>query len=132
MRIVHSILLTLMLVGPARAQESDIQAVIGDQFAAFKTDDFATAFTFASPAIRQVFRSPENFGLMVREGYPMVWRPDSVAFLGLRREDGRIIQRLAVTDRQGGAHVLDYDMIQTEDGWRINGVRLVRGAVPSV
>jgi len=70
------------LVGPAQAQSDEIKAVIGNQIEAFLADDFATAFTFASPMIREIFRTPENFGSMVRNGYPMVWRPAEIRYLG--------------------------------------------------
>jgi hypothetical protein len=31
-----------------------------------------------------------------------------------------------IRDQLGGVHMLDYQMIQTPDGWRINGVQLLR------
>jgi hypothetical protein len=64
---------------------------------------------------------------MVRNGYPMVWRSREVRFLDLREEDGRVLQRIAVTDQAGGEHILEYAMIETENGWQINGVTLLRG-----
>jgi hypothetical protein len=72
-----------------------------------------------------MFRTPENFGLMVRQGFPMVWRPADVEFLGLRDEAGQLWQRVQVRDAQGGLHQLDYNMIETESGWQINGVQMV-------
>jgi len=30
-----------------------------------------------------------------------------------------------VRDAQGGLHQLDYNMIETESGWQINGVQMV-------
>jgi hypothetical protein len=124
-------LIALMLVSglggaSAWAQDatSDIRAVISDQIAAFQADDFETAFGFASPMIRQMFGSPSRFGAMVRSGYPMVWRPVDLRFSALAERDGRKVQSVVVTDRAGALHVLDYEMIEGDDGWRINGVRL--------
>ena len=58
-----------------------IKKTIEDQIAAFKLDDFETAFGFATPFLKERFGSAENFGKMVRNGYPMVWRPSKVIFL---------------------------------------------------
>ena len=75
---VLAIVLTLLLAAPAaQAQEAGaIPDVIGRQLEALEADDFARAFTFASPMIQGMFGTPENFGAMVKRGYPMVHRPD--------------------------------------------------------
>jgi hypothetical protein len=62
---------------------------------------------------------------MVRNGFPMVHRPMSVRILELREVAGRLWQRVMVTDQAGNAHVLDYQMVETPDGWQINGVQLL-------
>ncbi|AAV93775.1 DUF4864 domain-containing protein [Ruegeria pomeroyi] len=120
------------LVGPAQAQSDEIKAVIGNQIEAFLADDFATAFTFASPMIREIFRTPENFGSMVRNGYPMVWRPAEIRYLGLEEREGTLWQLVRVTDRQGLAHVLAYQMVNLESGWKINAVQVLETPPPSV
>jgi len=128
MRRFLTALLLVVGAGVAQAQDttSDIRAVISDQIAAFQADDFETAFGFASPMIRQMFRSPDNFGAMVRSGYPMVWWPADLRFSAFAERDGRKVQSVLVTDTAGTLHILDYEMIESEDGWRINGVRLRR------
>lgn len=103
-----------------------IEGTIASQIEAFRADDFAQAFTFASPNIRRMFGSSENFGRMVRQGYPMVWRPGQLKFLELRDEQGLLWQKVMVQDKDGIFFVLDYQMIETPDGWRINGVYLVQ------
>ena len=45
------------------------------------------AFDYASPTIRGIFGSPDRFGAMVQQGYPMVYRPSEVRYLE-RREFG--------------------------------------------
>lgn len=112
----------------AAAQTGDdpaIRSTIQSQFDAFLKDDVSTAFTFASPAIKGMFGTPERFGQMVRNGYPMVWRPGQVRYLELRNVAGNLWQRVMVTDQAGRVHLLDYQMIQTPDGWQINGVQLL-------
>ncbi|MCX7645859.1 MAG: DUF4864 domain-containing protein [Rhodobacteraceae bacterium] len=116
----------LALAGAALAQGDEIRGVIRSQIDAFLKDDFATAFTFASPGIQGIFVTPENFGAMVRNGYPMVWRPSEVDFGELREVAGRLWQRVIVRDAEGRIHVLDYQMVEGADGWRINGVQLLR------
>ena len=110
-----------------KAQSSDIEAVIGAQIEAFQIDDFETAFTFASPMIKRMFENPERFGRMVRGGYPMVWRPAEVVFGGLREIDGRQIKTVFLTDQAGRRFEAAYEMIETADGWQINGV-VIRAA----
>jgi len=110
---------------PAAAQDNALQSTILNQIEAFKADDFATAFTYASPVIRGIFGTADNFGMMVRNGYPMVHRPAEVRMLEQRQVAGATVQRVLITDAQGRSHVLDYQMIQTADGWQINGVTLV-------
>ena len=122
--IIPAFLLVASLVAPARADETAIQNVITSQIEAFKVDDFATAFTFASPTIQSVFGNPENFGIMVRQGYPMVWRPAEVQFLTIDIIDGQLWQNVLIRDREGQVHILEYQMIPGENGWRINAVRL--------
>ncbi len=119
--------LTLMLLAawPALAQEAPIQSTITSQIEAFQADDFAAAFSFASPTIQGLFGTPENFGAMVQSGYPMVYRPADVQMLDLREIAGRLYQRVLLRDGQGRGYMLDYQMVETEEGWKINGVDLV-------
>ncbi len=109
----------------ALPREAGIEATITAQIDAFQEDDFAEAFTYASPNIQGMFGTSDRFGQMVRNGYPMVWRPGDVQYLQLRNISGNLWQKVMIRDRQGGLHVLDYQMIQTPEGWKINGVQLL-------
>ena len=117
--------LAIGLVGATAAQDTEIEGVIAGQIEAFKADDFEQAFTFAAPSIRRIFRTPENFGVMVRRGYPMVWRPADVTFLDLRDENGLTIQTVRIEDAEGTTHLLAYSMTQTGEGWKISGVQIL-------
>ncbi len=130
---MRRLLISLALIGctafAATAQEAPetaIKGVIRGQIDAFLVDDFATAFSYASPNIQGIFGDVGNFEAMVKGGYPMVWHPDAVAFGDLREVGGQLWQRVIVTDAAGGIHALDYQMIETEDGWQINGVQLLQ------
>ncbi len=109
---------------PAAAQSSGerIEAVIASQFEAFQSNDVEEAFSFASPMIKSMFGSPERFGQMVERGYPMVWRPEAVSYTCLTEREGKFYQSVLITDEGGKKHSLDYEMIETDTGWLINGV----------
>jgi len=115
---------------PASAQDTAIEGVIQSQLDAFRQDDFATAFTFASPTIRGMFGTADRFGMMVRNGYPMVWRPEVVDFLEMKERGPLRYQSVLIQGADGVPHVLEYEMIQVEGDWKINGVRFLRA--PSV
>ncbi|MCC5962459.1 MAG: DUF4864 domain-containing protein [Rhodobacteraceae bacterium] len=118
--------LALAVGTQATARDDPIQRVISDQLEAFMADDFDTAFTYASPNIKRLFGTPERFGRMVREGYPMVHRPDQVTMLEQQEMGGRVMQRVMIRDTTGRVHMLGYQMLETDEGWQINGVQLLR------
>jgi len=122
---LFAVLLATCLALPATAQEGPIQGTIQSQIEAFQADDFARAFTFASPTIKQMFGTPENFGAMVRNGYPMVYRPAEVQMMDLREVAGSLWQRVRITDQAGAGWYLDYMMVETPDGWQINAVQIL-------
>lgn len=121
--IIAAVLMTLALALPAKANE-DIEKVISNQIDAFLADDFETAFTYASPMIKDIFGTPEKFGQMVRQGYPMVWRPSEVNFLSIDRRGKELWQNVMVRDAEGALYILEYQMIPGEMGWLINAVRV--------
>ncbi len=127
--VLAAILAIGAATAPGLAQEDGsaaIEGTIRGQIDAFLADDFVTAFTFASPMIQGMFGNPDNFGMMVRQGYPMVWRPSDVRFLDLREGTGRTYQRVRILDQQGVPYIAEYEMIETAEGWQINGVRIER------
>lgn len=114
-------------VSPAQTPaESAIQGVISGQFSAFLDEDVDAAWGYASPMIQNMFRTPENFGRMVENGYPMVYTPSETRFLELRDVDGALWQKVQVRDTSGQYHLLDYKMVKTEDGWLIDGVQFIK------
>ena len=110
----------------AFAEDSKIQNVISAQIEAFQQDDFETAFTFASPKIQMLFGSPENFGKMVRNGYPMVWRPSDVTFLRQKTDSGVVFQEMRFFDASGVGHAFIYEMVDVSGSWKINGVHKIK------
>lgn len=126
MRILSLVLGLWLAATSVFAQDSDaIEDVIGNQLNAFNDRDINAAWQYASPNIKRLFGNPGNFGMMVQQGYPMVWDNADVRFLELRDVRGNLWQKVMVRDAQGGLHILDYQMIETADGWQINGVQLL-------
>ncbi|MDX1742372.1 MAG: DUF4864 domain-containing protein [Ruegeria sp.] len=130
-RLLLAISFCAGLASGAFAQSDEIEENIAAQIQAFEADDFATAFTYASPGIQRLFKTPENFGVMVKRGYPMVWRPAEVRFLELRDVAGSLWQKVMITDTDGRVHILDYQMVPLESGWKINGVQLLGNSDPA-
>ena len=116
-----------LATSPLAAQEaaSPIEDTIASQLEAFNARDVGKAWTYASPMIQGMFGNPATFGMMVERGYPMVWSNESVQFLDQRSEGGAVYQRLSLRDAAGGRHWLEYKMIETQGGWRIDGVWLL-------
>lgn len=117
---------TLLTMGAAQADEGAIRGVIGAQIDAFKSDDSVTAFDYAAPNIRGMFGTAGNFGTMVRQGYPMVWKPGTVEFLGARGDGAVWQQEVLITDGVGRLHKLRYTMVETPEGWKIAGVQILQ------
>ncbi len=112
---------------PAPGDQRAILGTIQAQLQAFQRDDGARAFSYATPRLRQLFGTPENFMAMVRDGYQPVYRPRSVEFLDARIIDGQIGQAVRFVGPDGAAVIAVYTMEQQPDGsWRIAAVRLIR------
>ncbi|MBF9035005.1 DUF4864 domain-containing protein [Rhodobacterales bacterium HKCCE2091] len=130
-RLAFAVLAMLFLGFGAAAQEvlprdPGIEATIGGQFDAFRRGDVPGAWAYASPGIQRLFGTEDRFAEMVENGYPMVWSPGDVRFIDLQTLGGVIVQRVEVIDGAGARHVLGYAMVETEDGWRIDAVQILR------
>ena len=116
----------------ADADAKGARAVIQAQLKAFATDDAKSAFSFATPQLREVFGSPENFIAMVRRSYPVVYRPASVAFLKPELDGDAVTQAVHLTDADGRLWLALYRLERQPDmRWRIGACQVVvaRGQV---
>ncbi|MEM1430497.1 MAG: DUF4864 domain-containing protein [Pseudomonadota bacterium] len=130
-RLVAALLfaLTLSLPAPRMAvAQTDPTEIIGAQIEAFLADDVATAFTFAAPGIKRLFGTPENFGRMVQQGYPMVWRPAEVRYGAAQPRGAAVVQQVYITDAAGRLHTLEYTLVPAGDSWQIAGVSILESA----
>ena len=66
---------------------------------------------------------------MVREAYPVVYRPAAVSFLAPRGAAGAIYQPVRLVDADSRPWVAVYRMQRQADGtWRIDGCELIAQA----
>ena len=99
-----------------------IRTVVEHQLQAFQADDGQQAFSYASPAIQSIFKTPDTFMSMVRAGYRPIYRPREVEFRDLVAVEGRWTQRLLVVGPDGVPVIAQYVMEKQPDGsWRIDG-----------
>lgn len=126
MKFLSMIAAVVMLALPAQAQEDEIKSVISNQIQSFLNDDFKTAFSYAAPNIKQIFGTPERFGQMVSEGYPMVHRPSEITFQDLVEADGAYTQDVLLRDGQGLYYVARYTMVRVTGDWQISGVSILQ------
>jgi len=104
-----------------------VREVIEAQLDAFQRDDAQRAFSYATANVRATFGTPENFMLMVRTSYPVVYRPKSVKFESPEVIDDEVVQPVRLTDADGRTWIALYPMQREPDGkWRINGCQLAR------
>ena len=108
------------------AEQGAIRKVIESQLAAFRRDDAAGAFAFASPKIQEMFGDPTTFMQMVRAGYQPVYRPRRFEFQDLTEVQGQPAQEVFFVGPDGDEVLGIYIMDRQPDGrWRIDGVYLV-------
>lgn len=127
MRLVLILALSLALAPAAPRAEppaAAIEAVIADQIGDFQRDDLAGAFAHAAPSIQEKFGGPERFGRMVRQGYPMIWRPSRWETRELTQTRRGWVQTMLFVDAEGRHFEADYLMERRNGTWRIAGVRL--------
>ncbi len=109
------------------ADRQAFQEIIGSQIEAFRADDGARAFSYASPNIKSIFSTPDIFMGMVRKGYAPVYRTQSVKFGDVTQELGGPTQKVLLIGPNGGAWTALYAMQKQDDGtWKISAVALVR------
>jgi hypothetical protein len=134
MKTLIVLLLTLALAGayaqrPTNVPLADlesIQTIIKSQIEAFRKDDGATAYSFASPSIQRAFPDAKVFLEMVKNGYPQIYRSLTVEFGRATRDtSGEVLQIVNLIGRDGSKAVAAYLMQRQPNGvWKINGVQM--------
>ena len=105
------------------ADESEmVRKTISSQIEAFKDNNIEKAYTFAAPNIQAQFSNPVVFGSMVKNGYPVIWRPKSFKFTKFQDLGNRFIQRVLFQSHDGRLEIYDYILEKYDDMWKIAGV----------
>jgi hypothetical protein len=126
------VLLAAFLIGlasPASAADdvAAAQSVIRSQVEALGRDDAAAAYSYAAPAIRDVFPQADIFMDMVRRSYAPVYRHKSFEFGEARASGGKIAQRVHIIDADGIPWEALYTLELEPDGSvKISGCVLLR------
>ncbi|MDO9418562.1 DUF4864 domain-containing protein [Pararhizobium sp.] len=104
-----------------------VQGIIEDQIAAFLNDDAETAYSFASPMIKEKFRDKGIFFEMVKRGYQPVYRPGNFKF-GRNKLDGNtVVQEVVIVGPDGSDWTALYYVVKQPDGsYKINGVQMLQ------
>jgi uncharacterized protein DUF4864 len=105
------------LASPARADDvAAAQGVIRSQLEAFSHDDAAAAYSYAAPAIHDMFPQADLFMFMVQHSYAPVYRHKSFEFGEAQVSGGRVAQRAHIVDDNGEAWEALYTLEQQDDG----------------
>jgi hypothetical protein len=126
-----ALLLACLIVFASPASAADdvaaAQNVIRSQEQAFGRDDATAAYSYAAPAIKQIFPQADIFLQMVQQAYPPVYRHKSFEFGEARAADGQIAQRVHIVDANGEAWEALYTLEQQPDGsLKITGCSLLK------
>ena len=110
--------LLLGLSAPALAADdiATAQGVISSQAEAFGRDDAKAAYSYAAPAIREMFLQADIFMFMVQNAYAPVYRHRSFEFGEARVEGGQVAQRVHIVDANGEAWEALYTLERQADG----------------
>ena len=105
------------------ADESEmVRNTISSQIEAFKENNIEKAYRFAAPNIQAQFPTQEVFGMMVRNGYPVIWRQKSFKFTKFQDLGNKSIQRVLFQSYDGRLETYDYILEKYDDLWKIAGV----------
>jgi hypothetical protein len=114
--LLAAFLISFTTLAHAAEDVDAAQSVIRAQEEAMSRDDAATAYTFAAPSIMSMYRTPETFMYMVRNGYAPVYRHQKFEFGRATALDGKVMQEVDIIDADGVAWEALYTLEQQPDG----------------
>jgi uncharacterized protein DUF4864 len=129
MRAILLLAALLCLADTARSADdiAAAQSVIRAQEQAFSRDDATSAYSYAAPAIKQIFPNANIFMSMVQSGYAPVYRHGSFEFGEGRAEGDWIAQRVHIVDANGEGWEALYTLERQADGtFKITGCTLLK------
>ena len=122
------LLRAVVFADEGRSVMEEVHHTISLQIDAFKKNDVNEAYTFAAPNIQAQFPNPDTFGLMVKNGYPIIWKPKSFKFVKFKDLGDKCIQRVLFQSYEGSLETYDYILEKNNNQWRIAGVLTIKSA----
>lgn len=106
------------------------QSVITSQIEAFRAKDAAGAFKWAGAGFQVAFPSPEAFFLaIVGSGYAPIMESRSHSFGKFQKlGDKAVVQEVKFVGNDLGLYEALYMLAEEANGWRVQGVQLVKQA----
>lgn len=120
----------MVFAAPCRADDAEAaQAIVRAQEQAIVHDDPATAYSYASPLIQQMYPSPEIFMGMVRDAFAPVYRHKTFEFGPLLTINGKLEQTVNIIDIDGQAWQAVYTLeVQSDGSMKISACALKKAA----
>lgn len=103
------------------AQPRELFAIVNNQVAAFRADDFRSAYRQASSGVQQKFTLPQ-FEAMIRKDYGALAAAHRIEFGNARMEGGTALLEVFFFDDDGSARLFLYNLLAEGAGWKIGGV----------
>ncbi|MFM1953322.1 MAG: hypothetical protein RL187_531 [Actinomycetota bacterium] len=112
------------ITGPTSCQpstEGALRDTISAQIDAFGDKDFSSAYQFAAPGFQEVV-SLEAFEEIIVSQYASLLDAQSVSFSDCVEFPGALANTVVtVRTRSGGVSTYYYELIETDQGWRVIG-----------
>ncbi len=125
--LMIAFLIGLSLTASAADDVAAAQDVIRSQEQALGHDDAAAAYSYAAPAIRQLFPQADIFMFMVQNSYAPIYRHKSFEFGEARAAYGIISVRVHIVFANGEAWEALYTLEAQPDGsLKITGCSLLK------
>jgi hypothetical protein len=103
---------------PAR----ELYSIVNRQIAAFRTDDFDTAYRHAATGVQQKF-SRHEFELMIRRDFSSMTQAEHVEFGAISVTGASAVVQVLLRGSDGSVRAFLYSFTAEAEGWKIDGVR---------
>ena len=112
---------------------ASIKLVVSSQLQAFSDDNATDAFSYASPKIKSIFGSSDNFMAMVKKSYPSVYRPKNINIGTVEMHQGIPILLVYLVGPDGSFVTANYAMQkQPNKEWKIDSCILTIAKAESI
>jgi hypothetical protein len=110
-----------------QAGSMEAQAIIQRQLDAFKKNDADSAFSLASPGLKETYSNPHNFMDSVRSGETPFFKRRMVEYHDFVTSGDDAAQSVVLVDDDSSVWTVVYKLSRQPDGsWLIDGVVLVK------